>query len=199
MWIKGRELVPELRADRSMPCSERPMSNHRPATAGRVWRAGDAAAGRGPRAAACGGAARWVGEGVWQDAPKQPASFGQGAAPWHAGVQRPGEVPAGQAAAASGRCQRATLLHPPAHLASPLCVHPFAGTQAVVASLRHFIHWRHPAVLLSELCEWEAQGAYEVGPGEQRGGSGLGHEASPGGGGPQTLCTYWALALGWQG
>ena len=39
---------------------------------------------------------------------------------------------------------------------SPL-VCPPAGTQSAVCSLRHFIHWRHPAVLLEEMAPWEAQ------------------------------------------
>ena len=43
--------------------------------------------------------------------------------------------------------------------------HP-AGAQAAVSSLRHFIHWRHPAVLLEELTPWEggaqAAGVYQV-------------------------------------
>lgn len=33
----------------------------------------------------------------------------------------------------------------------------------MVTSLRHFIHWRHPAVLLSEISEWEQPVVYEVG------------------------------------
>ena len=32
-----------------------------------------------------------------------------------------------------------------------------AGTRAAVCSLHHFIHWRHPAVLVEEMAPWEAQ------------------------------------------
>ena len=32
----------------------------------------------------------------------------------------------------------------------------------MVTGLRHFVHWRHPAVLTSEVCEWEQAQAYEV-------------------------------------
>jgi hypothetical protein len=32
----------------------------------------------------------------------------------------------------------------------------------MVASLRHFIHWKHPAVMVSEVLEWEAPTIYEV-------------------------------------
>ncbi|EFN56467.1 expressed protein [Chlorella variabilis] len=31
------------------------------------------------------------------------------------------------------------------------------GTRAAVCSLHHFIHWRHPAVLVEEMAPWEAQ------------------------------------------
>ncbi|PRW45195.1 zinc phosphodiesterase ELAC 2-like isoform X2 [Chlorella sorokiniana] len=35
------------------------------------------------------------------------------------------------------------------------------GTQAAVCSLRHFIHWRHPAVVLEEASHWEAPLLYQ--------------------------------------
>ncbi|GAB4817494.1 hypothetical protein N2152v2_004540 [Parachlorella kessleri] len=35
------------------------------------------------------------------------------------------------------------------------------GTQTMVTSLRHFIHWKHPAVLVSDLSEWETPVCYE--------------------------------------
>lgn len=38
-----------------------------------------------------------------------------------------------------------------------------AGTRAAVCSLRHFIHWRHPAVVLEEASPWEAPLLYQVG------------------------------------
>jgi hypothetical protein len=37
-----------------------------------------------------------------------------------------------------------------------------AGTQAAVCSLRHFIHWRHPAVLLEEVAPWEQPTVYQA-------------------------------------
>lgn len=37
-----------------------------------------------------------------------------------------------------------------------------AGTQAAVCSLRHFIHWRHPAVVLEEASPWEAPLLYQA-------------------------------------
>ena len=40
----------------------------------------------------------------------------------------------------------------------PLCpLLPLSGCQPAVCSLRHFIHWRHPVVLLEEISSWEAQ------------------------------------------
>ena len=55
---------------------------------------------------------------------------------------------------ATGR--RALSTAPP-----PPSATPTAGTAAAVLSLRHFIQWSHPAVLLSECCEWEQPIAYE--------------------------------------
>lgn len=46
---------------------------------------------------------------------------------------------------------------PTNHTITMYCLH--AGTQAAVCSLRHFIHWRHPAVVLEEVGPWEARPA----------------------------------------